>query len=365
MAGKVQVVVGGQFGSEGKGAIAAHLGRRNGSLAVVRVAGPNAGHSAVDDGGRKWALRQIPVVAVVNPFARLVIGAGSEIDPGVLLQEMADLKAGGHLSGGRLMVDDWATIINGDHKAEELGYTPIHGEGGLTRRIGSTGKGVGAARAARAMRKAQTARDLWGGVLEPPVMLRDTLGWLLRHLDEGGAVMIEGTQGYGLGLHAGFYPFCTSSDCRSVDFMAMAGIDPWHHVVDEVETWVVLRTYPIRVAGNSGPLYRETSWGALEALTLGHVKPEMTTVTKKVRRVGMWDPELARAAVQANGGRTVQVVLSFFDYWYPELAEAFDVSSLRTHHWDQIERVESEIGATVRMLGTGPNSVIDLRRERG
>ena len=76
--GTLKVVVGGQFGSEAKGAVGAYLAA-DGRTATVRVAGPNAGHTAYDADGREWKLRQIPAAAVTTDTP-IFIGAGSEID---------------------------------------------------------------------------------------------------------------------------------------------------------------------------------------------------------------------------------------------------------------------------------------------
>ena len=92
---KIQVVVGGQYGSEGKGAVAGYLAGLETDPLCIRVAGPNAGHSVVHPGtGKKYALRQVPVGAVTNPDALLAIAAGSEIDPYVLSEEIAWLELG-------------------------------------------------------------------------------------------------------------------------------------------------------------------------------------------------------------------------------------------------------------------------------
>lgn len=346
MTGRIQVVVGGQYGSEGKGNVAGELARDRGrGLVAVRVAGPNAGHSAVDHAGRKWAMRQIPVMAVTNPDARLVIAQGSEIDLDVLDREITQLEAAGFSIVDRLYVDRQATLITDDHKAQEGGYG-----GPLTKRLGSTAKGIGAARAERVWRRA----PLWGAGDEA-VEGYDTAELMRAALAFGQDVIIEGTQGYALGLHAGHYPQCTSSDCTFTDFLAMAGLN---HLDGDVEPWVVLRTFPIRVAGNSGPMYRETDWDTLSRMTQGYVQPEKTTVTQMIRRVGMWDPELARVAVTANGRSCARVALTFFDYWFPELAGQTEVGMLTPVHWTAIQQVEEAIGTVVGWLGTGPSTFI-------
>lgn len=359
--GKLIVVVGGQFGSEGKGAVAAFLARKEWKpLLAIRVAGPNAGHTAYDDEGREFKLQQVPVAAVVkqhypNQIA-LAIAAGSEIDMETLDRERANLAFHGHDVYDRLFIDSQATMITHEHVVRERGGTSLgigadetqvalpHGEGGLTKRIGSTGKGIGAARADRIMRTAQ----LWDGEQ------RNVAEMAMAHLERGHTVMIEGTQGYGLGLHAGWYPYCTSSDCRAIDFMAMAGISPWHQHVGPVEIWVCLRTHPIRVAGESGPLFGETTWAAIGQ------EPEYTTVTKKVRRVGSWDLGLARQAIRANGGGEfngrVKVALMFYDYWKPELKDR----SGRYPITAELRQLENDLGAPIELLGTGPQTLMEV-----
>lgn len=373
---KIQVVVGGQYGSEAKGHVAGMLAQREREagqeVTVIRVAGPNAGHSArgVLD-GEIWPLRQIPVAAVTEPSCRLVIGAGSEIDPQVLESEIEALDAAGYDVSGRLWIDQQATVITEENRRAEGGN-----DGPLQSRIGSTGKGIGAARADRIWRKAPLVKDRpiqLVGAGDPGYYANcDTAAQIRRWMAQGGqTVMIEGTQGYGLGLHAGHYPFCTSSDCRAIDFLAMAGISPWEQFgsqyggTPEFEVWVVLRTFPIRVAGNSGSMLNEMTWEQLGEMTNGYIQPERTTVTKKVRRVGGWDADLAKAAVQANGGApVVRAALMFADYWYPDLAGARgwsrveEPSKAEIELQNDLEMVEEQIGCKIGYVGTGPASGI-------
>ena len=83
----VTVVVGGQFGSEGKGKVSAYLAEVTGAAAIVRVGGPNAGHSAVDRSGNLITLRQLPAAAV-RSNAVIVLPAGSLINVDILLEEI-------------------------------------------------------------------------------------------------------------------------------------------------------------------------------------------------------------------------------------------------------------------------------------
>lgn len=358
--GTLSVVVGGQYGSEGKGAIAGFLTSNKleqpGPVACVRVAGPNAGHTVMGrgpdgepEGTYPWRLRTIPVAAVSNPQAQLVIAAGSEIEPAVLTEELEGLEKAGYKVKERLYIDGQATILEEKHKQAEADRE-------LTAKVGSTGKGIGAARAARLLREAELARSVYDSN-EYHVVKTDA--YLRKLLNDGGHVVIEGTQGYGLGLHAGHYPQCTSSDCRAIDFCAMAGLSPVSSWVSDYKVWSVMRTYPIRVAGNSGPLMGETSWDELG------LEPELTTVTKKVRRVGQFDHDLAAAAVEANGGpAVVDIALTMFDYVFPEYKGRhgwlyFD--NLSTEAQRYIEEIETTSGALVKLLGTGPDTVLQVQ----
>lgn len=387
MSGRLSVVVGAQFGSEGKGAIAAHLTRPENNpwfdedgresvrpVVCVRVGGPNAGHTVYgncplaleveatgfkcpncDSHGHPWRLRQIPVAAVSNPEAKLVIAAGSEVDLLVLMTEVRELNAAGYDVTPRLSVDASATLLTPRHQESERNFE-------LSDKIGSTGKGIGAARADRIWRQAGIVADFDGDI--PVTVVRETGQMLHRALVNGAHVVIEGTQGYGLGLHTRYYPQVTSGDCRAVDFLAQAGISPWHRAIQAFEVYVVARVRPIRVAGNSGPLAEETTWDELG------LPEERTTVTKKVRRVGEWDPDLVHAAVLANGGGDlvhmpqddhVVVALTMADHLIPELAGQTEMPSEVWPQWlDLIGRVEKEAGARVAIVGTGPTTVIEL-----
>lgn len=354
--GDLTVVVGGQYGSEGKGAVAGYLCRPEelGDGMAIRVGGPNAGHSVVDPAtGKKWALRQVPVAAVVNPHAWLAIAPGSEIDPVVLLDEVERLETAGFKVKERLLVDPAATVITNDHVADEA-------LADLTGRLGSTGKGIGAARADRVWRQAKTAKDfaqVWGG---EGVTVTNTHREALTALRQRRPVLIEGAQGYGLGLHTDHYPKTTSSDCTAIDFLSMAGLSPWHPTVRRFAVWMAVRPYPIRVAGDSGPLFRETTWTELG------LPEEKTTVTQKTRRVGHWDGPLVEAAAIANGGPNgaVRIALTMADQIDPHIAGATSLPNhTMTRKLDRlISTVQNDSRCKVWLVGTGPDTMIDLRR---
>lgn len=336
----VTVVVGGQAGSEGKGMICDQLHRERNYAVAVRVGGPNAGHSVVDADGRKFALRQLPVAAVSDPECQLVIAAGSEVDPMVLDVEVAELEAAGYEVKSRLVVDATATII--DHAAVEL-------ENGIG--TGTTGKGIGGARARRALRQANIVAQ--SNFQEHGYNIDNTSAVVRDAVVNGHPVLIEGTQGHVLGTHAGYYPYSTSGDCRAIDFLAWAGLPPVRALV-----YLVLRYHPIRIAGNSGPLPGETTWEEIG------VKPELTTVTRKVRRVGHWNWQWPAASIKANAGPGgLRPVITFADYTWPELAgrEGYEkVGDLPGGLQAFLETFQERLGVEVYAIGTGPRSWLEL-----
>jgi adenylosuccinate synthase len=347
MPGKIVVVSGGQYGSEGKGLIAGHLSvTEKRPLMAVRVGGPNAGHTVWRD-GVEFKLQSLPVAAAVRDNALLVSASGSEVEWEQLQKELRQTAR--YDTRNRYYLDDQATII-------DPAYQGMHAS---SSRWGGTGKGVNRARASRMIRDAELAMS-WAGLDGAP-LLTDTAGMMREWLRTDGCVMIEGTQGYGLGTHAGEYPHCTGNDCTAIDFLSQAGLSPW--MASEFEAWVVLRTHPIRVAGNSGPFHEgETSWEELRTTWGDHIPTEQTTVTKKTRRVGNWDPRLARAAVEANGGPVgaVHVALTFFDYVRPSIANCTS-----SEVWSEdplLNDYADDIGQKIELVGTGVASVVDLRK---
>lgn len=336
------VLVGGQFGSEGKGKVAAYLAPEH-DLAI-RTGGPNAGHT-LEHEGKYFKLQTIPC-SFVNKDCIVAIGAGGLIDLEILFREIKETG----LTRKRLLIDPQAGIID-----------PLHSEAEkeLKERIGSTGKGVGAAISAKSIRHPnfRLARD----IPELKDYLGDVAEYANRFLDEGKKVFLEGTQGFGLSLHHGFYPYVTSRDITAGSILGDAGISP--RSVQEII--MVIRTYPIRVAGNSGPLKDEVDW---ETVTTESGSPvpllEHTTVTKKIRRVGRFDMDLVKRAAMIN--RPTQIALMFADYIdYANYAqETYD--KLTDASKDFVDRIEKETGVPVTLIGTGPQNkdMIDLREQK-
>lgn len=344
------MVAGAQFGSEAKGHVTHRLIREDvmaGYHVVnVRVGGPNAGHTVYGKDGERFAFRQLPVGAIEEDVVP-VIAQGSEIDLPVLMSEirLREVYLARHnLPVHPVWVDPEATLISDWHKSAES-------QAQLTKLIGSTGKGIGAARAERLMRKAHRVIDdveAMGHLREAGCIVERTASYL-QGQGHHSTVIIEGTQGYGLGLHAGYYPQCTAGDCTTLDFLAQAGLPPYGH---EVEPWIVARMFPIRVAGNSGPLEGETTWEELG------LPEERTTVTNKVRRVGHWDDWLFARALAANGGSEVKVAITMFDQMFPETAGITDAIRIPNNAAQWIYDLERRHSTKVDLVTTGPQSAV-------
>ncbi|CAN7175205.1 adenylosuccinate synthetase [Mesorhizobium caraganae] len=338
----ISIVIGGQFGSEGKGKVALEIVRRTcGPVTVIRVGGPNSGHTAYDRNGKKWALRQMPA-ACIDRNVDVVFPAGSYLDVDILFREIADLA----YPPERIFISHYANVITEQHKAWER-------SAGLISAIGSTGSGVGAAVMASVAReagdfplKALHARD--HGQLQR--FLHDTTTALYNGLQLDRRIVIEGSQGFGLSLlDGGYWPKATARSTTAAAALAESGLSPRY--VDDVT--MVIRSFPIRVAGESGPLPRETTWDEI-ARNAGMTCDlrEYTTVTGKLRRVGEFDGELVRRAIAANAPH--RIVLNHMDYLGPKEDLLRSFSSVSRF----VSRIESVIGRRIDWFGFDPMSVV-------
>jgi adenylosuccinate synthase len=358
----VCAVVGGQFGSEGKGAVTAYLARTYDHH--VRAGAANAGHTMFSTWGglapTRHVMQQVPCAAYANPLAALYLGPGALISPEILSAEMEKL----HLwRAKRKLQFSGETLIYIDHHAQVISPAQIAEEqkSGLAERIGSTStiakEGIGVAQADRVMRAERCVEaeevdwnrlDDWGGIETADVpFILDTV---LRANEK---VLLEGTQGTGLSLTTGFFPYVTSRNTTAAGLCADCGVAPGR--VDRVV--LVLRTYPIRVAGPSGPFYHdseEIDWQAIGV----NPEAERTTVTRKIRRVATFSMEQAVEAVRLNGA--TEIALMFADY-----IEPFLHGSVRRADLDEspamtafIQMLEDATGIPVTMVGTGPRSII-------
>lgn len=316
------VVVGAQWGDEGKGKLVDVLAER--ADWVVRYqGGANAGHT-VHIGEVSFVLHQIPS-GILHPGVRCAIGNGVVLDPDTLFHEIDELVDDGVDVQGRLYVSERAHLVLPYHKL-------VDAESAASRAIGTTGRGIGPAYEDKVARRGVRVLDLRhpdrlralvekgvdhanaqlaaGGSerrvdvdttmallerLAPRLLpLADDVGLAIhRAIRSGAAVLLEGAQGSLLDVDHGTYPFVTSSSTTSGGAAIGVGIAPT--AIQAVLG--VVKAYTTRV-GN-GPLPTEIA-GVLgeEVRRLGN---EFGATTGRARRCGWFDAVVARYATRVNG----------------------------------------------------------------
>lgn len=340
---------------EGKGLIVGHIAKDYD--VHVRVGASNAGHTAYVD-GEKHVVQAIPVAAYANPEAVCVIGAGAIISLDILNEEIERnrlWRRRNNLPALQLLIDYRAHVVMQHHIDQE-------GESDLQERIGSTSatasEGIGAASAARLMRDADCYQA--SNFKDLHQYMSDTVQALHAYREADMRILLEGTQGTGLSITTGDFPYVTSRNPTASGIAADCGIGPKH--IGEVI--LVLRTFPIRVAGNSGPFGPGSQEITFQDLG---VSEERTTVTKKVRRIATFSMLQAQEAVNINGA--TKLAITFSDYIVPDLYGATEIPRDTDKEFklgvlsEMIDSIESVTGAPVEFLGTGPETVIPMADE--
>ncbi len=339
----VDAIVGGEYGSEGKGNIAFYLAPDYDLL--IRVGGPNAGHKVFLHSGESYIHHHLPSGTRAGE-AGLMVGPGNVINVEKLLQEIADCE----VDQRRLTIDPKAMVIE---KAD------IRREQGLAESIGSTKQGVGWATARRILRGAdpkmaevRLAQDVPD--LEP--YLRSATDVLEDAYSRGLRIMLEGTQGTGLSLYHGSYPHVTSRDTGVAGTLSEAGVAP-HRLRRCI---LVCRTYPVRVESpsendSSGPMSIELTWTEVERraeVPRGKLRrSERTSTTDKLRRVGEFEWDLLRRSALLNG--PTDIALTFVDYLGKQNRDARRFDQLSQGALLFIDEVERVAGAQVSLVSTG------------
>jgi adenylosuccinate synthase len=343
----VDVIVGGQFGSEGKGQIAAHIAPEYDCL--MRVGGPNAGHTVFEK-PYNHVFHLLPSGSHRAPNAKLLIGPGAILNLEKILEEIRRFDIG----ADRLIIDENAVIIS---------EKDIETEQEVKDTISSTGQGVGVATAGNILarllgedsHKAKNFKEL-----RP--YLGSTHFELEKLFREGKTVLLEGTQGTGLSLQHGLYPHVTSRDTTVSGCLSEAGISPMR--VRKII--MVTRTYPIRVGGESGPFESNELDMKEIAARSGKdeedlVKKEITTTTKKNRRIAEFSWHMFRKACELNS--PTDIALTFTDYISTANIGARRYNNLTEETRRFIEEIESCSGVKVSLIGTtfDYRAVIDRR----
>jgi len=338
----VSVVIGGQFGSEGKGKVAHYFSQKFETVGVVRVGGTNSGHTVVSSNGTEYIFRMLPTAAI-DPSIMSIMPSGSYIDPDILSSEIRKIG----ISQDNLKIDPFAVIIDQAMINEEQQFN-------LCERIGSTQSGTGAAVLKRLSRIkgicfAKDCKELTPYIIDTKDLMRGLL-------NNNKHIIVEGTQGFGLSpINAPYFPYCTSRDTTVAGFLMEAGLSPF----DVENVIMVIRTYPIRVSGNSGPLPKETDWdsvtrssGATNDLT------EYTSATKRIRRVAEFDNDIVKRAILVNQPNII--VLNHLDYIDYTCHDSDNPSDLIIAF---IDKVSESIGQRIDYIGMGKASVLSNYRE--
>jgi len=323
------VVVGTQWGDEGKGKVVDFLTERADVIARYQ-GGNNAGHTVVIE-REEYVLHLVPT-GILHPGKVCVIGNGTVIDPAVLVQEIAELEGRGVAVAGRLFISENAHLIMPYHKIFDSAQEALKG----ANKVGTTGRGIGPAYADKADRMGIKAGDLLDetvfrakleSVLEfknavltkvfgKPALsgaeivqqyreyagdlgeyLADTSSIVNGALDAAKTVLFEGAQGSMLDLDQGTYPYVTSSNTVAGGACAGIGMGPTRidgviGVVKAYTTRVGLGPFPTEQGGEVGEHLREKGY-------------EYGRTTGRPRRCGWFDAPLVRRSLSVNGATSV------------------------------------------------------------
>ena len=410
------VLVGAQWGDEGKGKATDLLGDRV-DYVVKFNGGNNAGHTVVI-GDEKYALHLLPS-GILTPGVIPVIGNGVVIDLEVLFQELDALGARG-MDVSHLVVSANAHIITTFHRTIDRVTERFLGK----RRIGTTGRGIGPAYADKINRVGIRVQDLFDeNILRQKVeaslaqknpllvkvynrrsvdadqvadellgyaerlrpMVADTSLMLSRALDEGKVVLFEGGQATMLDIDHGTYPYVTSSNATSGGAATGSGVAP--NRIDRVIA--VVKAYTTRVGEGPFPTELFDEWGKW----LRDRGFEYGVTTGRPRRCGWFDAPVARYAQRINGvtdfvltkldvltglekipvcvaydvdGVRVdevpvsqsdfhhaQPIYEYFPGWTEDISGARSVEDLPAQAQAYVRALEGLIGARISVIGTG------------
>ena len=419
MSGRNVVVIGTQWGDEGKGKIVDLLTER--ATAVVRFqGGHNAGHTLVID-GRKTVLHLIPS-GILRDGVQCLIGNGVVLAPEPLLEEIRDLEAKGVPVRDRLRISPACPLILPYHVAMDVAREKSLGE----QKIGTTGRGIGPAYEDKAARRGVRLGDLfywqqfasklaevmdYYNFLLPqyygvaPVDFQETLettrevadellplvadiGPMLHDLREAGEnILFEGAQGALLDIDLGTYPFVTSSNTTVGGAAVGTGFGPRY--LDYILG--TTKAYATRVG--SGPFPTELFDDV--GKRLAERGDEFGSTTGRARRCGWFDTVAIRQVVQINslsglclskldvldGFDTIRICVGYEDAtgasvrprfdseyyseirpvyedlpgWSESTAGARTLDELPTAARGYIERIEQTVGAPIAVISTGPD----------
>ena len=330
--GRNVVVVGTQWGDEGKGKLVDWL--TESAQGVVRFqGGHNAGHTLVIN-GVKTALHLIPS-GIMRPGVKCYIGNGVVLSVAKLFEEIAGLEKAGVEVKSRLRISEACPLILPLHAALDVAREAFREKGG-TAKIGTTGRGIGPAYEDKIARRALKVQDLkhperfasklrelvtlynhilttilnapavdydamYAEAMAQAQVLKPMMADVSRELNDahtaGANLLFEGAQGTLLDVDHGTYPYVTSSNCVAGNAAAGAGVGPGmlHYILG------ITKAYCTRVGG--GPFPTELDWETpgTPGYHMSTVGAEKGVTTGRSRRCGWFDAALLKRSAQVNG----------------------------------------------------------------
>lgn len=273
----ITMVFGMQFGDEGKGVMVRHLAKTEKFDFVVKTAGPNSGHSFYH-GKDRFEFVQFPTASVDG--LPIIFPSGSVINEEKFGEEIRTI---GDVFGvvPEVYVHSMAALSKPMSEEEES----------FKKTVGTTGMGVGTARAEKMKRRGRLARD---SKILAPYINDDKINMTMANSNK--SLLVETGQGWGLSIDAGYYPYCTSKNVHpSAELDAMGLYVSRGHSIKVVG---VMKPYPTRVPGSSGPLYGETTCEELGIpLQLSNVEFHDGEYSRAPARIGLWNDALVMKAM--------------------------------------------------------------------
>lgn len=324
----VFIVVGGFYGDEGKGKITSYLATNKNFKAIVRAGvGTNAGHTVVHE-GKTYKLRTIPS-GFMSEDSKLYIGAGTYIKQDILFDEISSTGV-----ENRIFIDYNTGVITDEHIDREKASKH------LTDKIGSTCSGSGQAGVDRVLRKLKVAKDYQS--LND--FTTDVSAELNDIINNGGSVLVEGSQATFLSVYHGSYPYTTSKDVCASAMLSDVGLGP----TKVREVVLVFKSFVTRVG--EGYLKNELTYE--ESKLRGW--DEYGTVTGRPRRAAEFDYELAKKACELNGA--TQIAITKLDILFPSIKGKKNKTDIPKVVMNFITQIEAYTKVKVKYLSTGPSS---------
>jgi adenylosuccinate synthase len=326
------VVYGGQFGDEGKGKVSEYIANKYEAKAVIRVGGSQADHASLNG--------TVYNVLPTSAGKRIsVLPIGSYIEPYRLKKELKGIPK------KMVLIDDFAGIITYEDFLEAF-------NSGRKDKISSHGLGVRSAVERRNDRKKMIDGMFAYQIPWLKPYLADTITWLHSELNRGEYIIIEGTQGYGLSNHLeDMQPYTTSRKITPEAFLRESYISE-SYVEERI---MCLRSFPIRVFGNSGPLPKEISWDKVTEESGSDIFIiETPKNTGNTHRVARFDSEIVLRAIQET--KPTKIVLNMIDYVDIECKNGI----LTKKSIEFIRNIEQKIHKKIDFVGYSKSELLEI-----